>query len=93
MKESEKLPIDNVIVNNGINEYNTEQVYFDKKLYSLVHKTINFKLLQSWSSHLIKKINTEGAILIINTDTQHKKNEISIQNASAELTNEFYKTV
>jgi hypothetical protein len=93
MKESEKLPINNIIVFDGINEYNTEQIYFDKRLYNLVHKTINFKLLQSWCSHLIKKINTEGAILIINTDTKHKKNEISIKSASAELTNEFYKTV
>lgn len=93
MTESEKTPIDNVIANDGTYEYDTEKIYFDKRLYSLVHRTINFKLLQSWSSPLIEKINTEGATLIINTDTQHKKNEISIQNASAELTNEFYKTV
>jgi hypothetical protein len=91
MKESEKILIDNVIVNNGINEYNTEQVYFDKKLYSLVNKTIKFKLLQPNSLHLIEKINSEKATLVINTDSQHKKNEISIQNASSELTNEFNK--
>ncbi|SIQ53637.1 hypothetical protein [Maribacter ulvicola] len=93
MTEPEKIPIDNVILNDGTNEYDTDQIYSDKRLYGLVHKTINYKLLQSWNYHLIEKINTEGATLIINTDTQHKKNEISIQNASTELTNEFDKTV
>ncbi|TLP70532.1 hypothetical protein [Maribacter sp. ACAM166] len=93
MKESEKLPINNVIINDGLNEYNTEQIYTDKNIYGLAQRTISFKLLQPWNSHLIDKINLEGATLIIKTDSEHKKNEISIQNASPELTNEFYKVV
>jgi|TARA_B110000240_G_C13416192_1_gene417438 hypothetical protein len=93
MKEYEKLPIKKIIINDGTNEYNTEQIYFYKNIYGLAVSTISFKLLQPWNSHLIDKINSEGATLVIKTDSQHKKNEISLKNASPELTNEFYKVV
>ncbi|PKQ46754.1 hypothetical protein [Confluentibacter flavum] len=92
MTESEKILIDNILIDDGINKFNTEQVYNDKSLYKLANQTINYKLLQPKASYLIDKINLEKAVLVIKTDSQHKKNVISIQNASAELTNEFDKS-
>lgn len=93
MQEHEKIPIENVIVNDGTNEYNIDQIYSDKRLYSLTQKTINFKLCQPWNSYMIEKINSEGATLVINTDSQHEKNELSIRDSNAELTDEFYRIV
>jgi hypothetical protein len=81
MNESEKLPIDNVIVSDGINEYKTDQIYSNPKIRTLVNNAIYLDgFLQ-----LIEQINKENGTVYITTDSDFSTYKSHLKNVSIEL--------
>ena len=81
MKESEKLPIENIILNDGTNEYNTEQIYSNPKIRTLVNNAIYL----GGFPELIKQINDENGIVYIKTNSDFSTWKADLKNVSIEL--------
>ena len=81
MNESEKLPIDNVIVSDGINEYHSDQIYSNPKIKTLVNNAIYL----GGFPELIKQINDENGTVYITTDSDFSYWKADLKNVSIEL--------
>tara|TARA_R110000868_G_scaffold385108_1_gene652843 strand:+ start:487 stop:759 length:273 start_codon:yes stop_codon:yes gene_type:complete len=81
MEESEKLPIDNVIVSDGINEYDIDKIYSNPKIRTLVNNAIYL----GGFPELIEQINNENGTVYITTDSDFSSWKADLKNVSIEL--------
>ena len=81
MQESEKLPINNVIVNDGINEYENDRIYSNSKIRTLVSNAIYL----GGFLDLIEQINDENGIVYIKTNSDFSTWKADLKNVSIEL--------
>ncbi|MEH6538267.1 MAG: hypothetical protein V7719_17855 [Psychroserpens sp.] len=77
--------IKNVIVNNGIKEYNSDEINYDKTIYNLANSVIKWNVIESFAD----KINSENGIFYINCDSDFSKGSGTLKNVSTELLNEW----
>ena len=82
------LLINNVILNKGTSEYNTQDILNNKELFDFVRKTISLKI-HAWYSDFIQKINSENATLVIATDNELTYSKLSLLNATDDLNKDF----
>jgi hypothetical protein len=81
MKESEKLIINNVVVNNGIKEYGVNEIYLNPKIRTLVNNAIAFSNI----ANIYEKINNEKGILYITSNSDFSSWKSELRNVSNEL--------
>lgn len=81
MKESEKLPINNIIVFDGINEYNTNQINSNPKIRTLVNNAIYLGGFPT----LIDRIKSENGTVYVTTNTEFSHWKADLKNVSIEL--------
>jgi len=79
------MEINNVVIFDGIKEYSKEEILRNKELINLVNRSIAFGSLQT----LVDKINKEGGILKITTDTKFTSIKRDLLNVSPKLLSEF----
>jgi len=78
--------IKNVIVNNGIREYNSDEIKADKKIFQLVKSVIIWHKLEPLSD----KINSENGLFYIDCDSDFSKGKGTLKNVSDKLMKECY---
>tara|TARA_R110002012_G_scaffold265486_1_gene448877 strand:+ start:638 stop:883 length:246 start_codon:yes stop_codon:yes gene_type:complete len=78
--------IKNVIVNNGIREYNSDEIKADKKIFQLVKSVIIWHKLEPLSD----KINSENGLFYIDYDSDFSKGKGTLKNVSDKLMKECY---
>jgi phage pi2 protein 07 len=90
MNEPEKLLLKNIVLDNGVNEYDINQICLEEnqEIYTFTCKQISFKI-HAWYSDIIDKVNLEDATLVIKTNTDYEKSDFSLKNASTILNQEF----
>jgi hypothetical protein len=88
MNTNNELLINNVILNNGMSEFNTQDILHNKELFDFVRKTISFQI-HAWYSDFIQKINSENATLVITTDKDFSYSKFSLLNATDDLNKDF----
>jgi alpha-tubulin suppressor-like RCC1 family protein len=81
MQESEKIPLDNVIVSDGINKYDTDQIYSNPKIRTLVNNAIYL----GGFTNIIKQINDENGTVYITTDSDFSTWKADLKNVSIYL--------
>ncbi|SMP11409.1 hypothetical protein [Chryseobacterium profundimaris] len=86
MKELNR--INNVIIFDGINEYNSNEIFADSKLTQIYNNAIGFKGLPT----LINKINLEnGLVYIFSNPELNITGRIEVRNVSQTLQDEYSK--
>lgn len=81
MKESEQLPIKNIIVSDGTNEYDSDKIYSNPKIRTLVNNAIYLGGFPS----LIEQINNENGTVYIKTNADFSYWSADLKNVSMEL--------
>lgn len=80
------LKIKNVIVNNGIKEYDFNEIHSNKKIFQLANSVIIWHKLEL----LADKINSENGFFYIECDSDFKKGKGTLKNVSDKLMKECY---
>jgi hypothetical protein len=78
--------IKNIIVNNGIKEYNFNEIHSDKKILQLANSIITWNKLEP----LIDKINADNGQFYIDCDSDFSKGKGTLKNVSEKLMKEYY---
>lgn len=73
--------IKNVIVNNGVKEYNSDEIKANQEILNLV----NAGIILGGFSEIIDKINNENGLLYITSDFSFTKGKSQLKNVSTEL--------
>lgn len=82
------IKIKNLIVNNGIKEYDFDQIHSDKKIFQLANSVIILSGLEKLS----EKINSENGLVYINSKADFSSGSAKLKNTSVELLEEYNKT-
>ena len=80
------VKIKNIIVNNGIQEYNFNEINSDKKIFQLANSIITWYKLEP----LVEKINSENGQFYIDCDYDFSKGKGTLKNVSDKLMKEYY---
>jgi len=73
--------IKNVIVNNGIREYNSDEIKENQNILNLV----NAGIILGGFSEIIDEINEENGLIYIVSDVNFTKGKSELKNVSIEL--------
>src|SRR5690606_10456609 len=76
-----KMLIKNVIVNNGIREYNSDEIKENQNILNLV----NAGIILGGFSEIIDEINEENGLIYIVSDVNFTKGKSELKNVSIEL--------
>lgn len=82
------IKIKNIIVNNGIKEYDFEQIHSNKKIFQLANSVIILSGLEKISD----KINSENGLVYITSKSDFSSGSAELRNASMELLEEYNDT-
>ncbi|WP_426430101.1 hypothetical protein ACPX19_11245 [Winogradskyella sp. HB-48] len=82
------IKIKNLIVNNGIKEYDFDQIHSDKKIFQLANSVIILSGLEKLSD----KINSEKGLVYITCKSDFSLGSAELRNASIELLEEYNNT-
>lgn len=77
----DKLPVNNIIVNDGNKEYKTSEVLNNPKLYNLVLRS----LFTGSYAHLYEEINKENGCVYLITDEYNETVKTELRNVSSQL--------
>lgn len=80
------IKIKNLIVNNGIKEYDFNEIHSDKKIFQLANTVITWHQLEPLSD----KINSENGLFYIECDYEFNKGKGTLKNVSDKLMKECY---
>lgn len=75
------IKIKNLIVNNGIREYDFNEIHSNKKIFQLANTVFAWHQLEPLS----EKINSENGIVYITTNTEFSHWKADLKNVSIEL--------
>lgn len=82
------IKIKNLIVNNGIKEYNFNEIHSDKKIFQLANSVI----LMCGISKISDKINLENGLVYITSNSDFSFGSAELKSVSTELLNEYNRT-
>ena len=79
------IEIKNIIVNNGIKEYDFDQIHSEKIIYDLANAVITWNVLIPFAD----RINAENGLFYINCESDFLKGNGTLKNVSTELLKEW----
>jgi hypothetical protein len=82
------IKIKNLIVNNGIKEYNFNEIHSDKKIFQLANSVISMSGVLKISD----KINLENGLVYITSNSDFSSGSAELKNVSSELLDEYKRT-
>ncbi|HMC01950.1 MAG TPA: hypothetical protein VKN14_13015 [Flavobacteriaceae bacterium] len=82
------IKIKNLIVNNGIKEYDFDQIHSDKKIFQLANSVIILSGLEKLSD----KINSEKGLVYVKCNSDFSLGSAELKNVSTKLLTEFENT-
>jgi ABC-type transporter lipoprotein component MlaA len=85
---NEKIIYNSIIVNNGIKEYDMQDIYSNQQIRSLVNTVIGFAGL----INLAEQVNKVGGILYINSNINFTLGSAELKNVSNEILENYEKT-
>ena len=76
------MHIKNIIVNNGIKEYNSSEIKSDERILTLVKAGL---IINGFTPNIVKKINAENGLIYIASNLNFTNGKCELKNVSTDL--------